>query len=127
MVLSFCSVIVVVGAVYALLPHIIGFYSPDASLVADTIPVAKVVMLGATIMSLGFIVFMAVSGTGNTLIAFGLELTDIILYIAIAFILIEYTRVNVTTIWFVETFYATYMLLVCSLYLRFGKWRNKVI
>lgn len=127
MILSFCSVIVVVGAVYVMLPQIIGFYSPDASLVADTIPVAKVVMLGATLMSLGFIVFMAISGTGNTLIAFGLELTDILLYIAIAFILIEYTRVNVTTIWFVETFYATYMLLVCSLYLRFGKWRNKVI
>lgn len=127
MLLSFCSVILVVAAFYTLLPQIIGFYSPDTSLVADTIPVAKVVMIGATIMSLGFIVFMAVSGTGNTLIAFGLELSDITLYIIIAFVLVEYTHINVTTIWFVETFYAGYMLLVCSLYLRFGKWRNKVI
>jgi putative MATE family efflux protein len=127
MLLSFTSVILVVAAFYLLLPQIIGFYSPDTSLVADTIPVAKVVMIGATIMSLGFIVFMAVSGTGNTLTAFGLELSDITLYIIIAFVLVEYAHINVTNIWFVETFYAGYMLIVCSLYLRLGKWRNKVI
>lgn len=127
MLLSFCSVVLVVACFYLMLPQVIGFYSPDASLVADTIPVAKVVMIGATTMSLGFITFMAVSGTGNTLTAFGLELSDIALYIAITFILTEYTNINVTNIWFVETFYAGYMLLVCSLYLRFGKWRNKVI
>lgn len=127
MLLSFSSVMLVIALIYALLPQIIAFYTPDMALVADTIPVAKVVMLGAATMALGFVVFMTVSGTGNTLTAFALELSDIVLYVTIAFLLTEYTSINVTNIWFVETFYSTYMLVACSLYLRFGKWRSKVI
>lgn len=125
--MSLASVAIVVAIVYAVLPQIIAFYTPDLTLVTDTIPVAKVVMIGATTMSLAFVVFMAVSGTGNTLIAFGLEFSDVFFYIVLAFILVEYTNANVTTIWFIETFYAAYMLIICSLYLKYGKWRSKII
>lgn len=127
MTLSFFSVLVLVVGGMFVLPQIVGFYTPDISLIEATVPVVRVVMVGALTMSLGFIVFMAISGTGNTLIAFGLELSDILLYILMAFVLIEFTDATVTTIWFIESFYAGYMLLVCSLYLRFGRWRNKVI
>jgi Na+-driven multidrug efflux pump len=127
MLLSFSGVFLIVCLSYPFLHQIIGFYTTDANLIAATLPVVKVVMLGSIIMSLGFIAFMAISGTGNTLIAFGLEFSDIALYIVLAYILTVHLNANVTTMWFIETFYSGYMLIVCLLYLRFGKWREKIV
>lgn len=127
MLLSFGSVALVVTAAYFFLPTIVSLYTTDTILIQETIPVVKVVMLGAVTMSIGFIAFMAVSGTGNTLIAFGLEFSDIIFYILLAYILIVFVNVDVVQIWFIETFYSIYMLIACSLYLYFGKWRYKII
>lgn len=127
MLLSFSGVFLIVCLSYPFLHQIIGFYTADPNLIAATLPVVKVVMLGSIIMSLGFIAFMAISGTGNTLIAFGLEFSDIALYIVLAYILTVHLNANVTTMWFIETFYSGYMLIVCLLYLRFGKWREKIV
>lgn len=127
MLLSFCGVLLIICISYPFLLQIVGFYTSEPHLISAAIPVVKVVMLGALIMSLGFISFMAISGTGNTLIAFGLEVSDIVLYIILAYILTVHLNANVTTIWFIEAFYSGYMLLVCLLYLRYGKWREKRI
>lgn len=127
MLLSFCGVSAVVLTALLFLPQIVGLYTTDSILLQQTLPVVKVVMIGSVIMSLGFVAFMAVSGTGNTLIAFILEFSDILLYILMAYVLIEFTNANIKTIWYIETFYATYMLAVCLLYLKYGKWQLKKI
>ena len=74
-----------------------------------------------------FILFNAVSGTGNTRSALGMELVALAVYAAYVVWVILCLRADVAVCWTTEHVYAVVMLSLCWLYLKRGRWRTKRI
>lgn len=75
----------------------------------------------------GFIMFFAVSGTGNTRSALLMEISALVIYIAYIYVMIFHLRVDVALCWTTEHVYAVSILILSVLYFRFGNWRSKLI
>ena len=71
--------------------------------------------------------FQAVSGTGNTRMAFLLELSSLVIYMAYCYLVIHIIQANVAVCWTAEHIYGAVMMLLCGWYLLSGKWKNRVI
>ncbi len=82
-----------------------------------------------SILLYGFVsvYFQTISGSGNTMITFGIELTCIVFYTLAAYLLIKVYKVDIFWIWSVEYIYFGCMGLLSYLYLKNFNWQNKVI
>lgn len=85
--------------------------------------------VAVSILLYGFVsvYFQTISGSGNTMITFGIELTCIIFYTLAAYLLIKVFVVDIFWIWSVEYIYFGCMGLLSYFYLKHFKWQNKVI
>ena len=82
-------------------------------------------MLGFNLIAVpACILFHAVSGTGNTRLALGMEIVATIFYALAIYGIIFYLRADVAVCWSVEYVYWTTMLVCSWLYFKYGKWRN---
>lgn len=75
----------------------------------------------------GFIMFFAVSGTGNTRSALQIEIVALVIYVTYVAVMIFHLRVDVALCWTTEHVYAVSVLILSVLYFRFGKWKLKRI
>lgn len=75
----------------------------------------------------GFIMFFAVSGTGNTRSALLIEIVALVIYVTYVAVMIFHLRVDVALCWTTEHVYAVSVLILSVLYFRFGKWKLKRI
>lgn len=73
------------------------------------------------------ICFNAISGTGNTRTAFGLEAVVLVIYTAFCILIINGLKPPVWVAWITEIIYAVAMLTVCGLYLKSGRWKDKTV
>lgn len=73
------------------------------------------------------ILFHAVSGTGNTRIAFVIEIGTLIVYTCYVAIAIFHLRLSLPWCWASEIVYSSIVLVLCYLYMRSGKWQSKQI
>lgn len=73
------------------------------------------------------ICFNAISGTGNTRTAFGLEAVVLVIYTAFCILIINGLKPPVWVAWITEIIYAVAMLTVCGLYLKSGRWKGKTV
>ena len=73
------------------------------------------------------ILFHAVSGTGNTRIAFVIEIGTLIIYTCYVAIAIFHLRLSLPWCWASEIVYSSIVLVLCYLYMRSGKWQSKQI
>lgn len=71
------------------------------------------------------IYFQSVSGTGNTRMAFKLEMISLFIYTAFITYVILIHKADVAICWFSEHVYAISMLIMCYTYMKKGKW-NKI-
>lgn len=71
--------------------------------------------------------FQAVSGTGNTRSALGMEMATLVIYVAYITYIILYLRLDVALCWTSEMVYSTCILIMCWLYIKRGKWQEKRI
>ena len=85
--------------------------------------------VAVSILLYGFVsvYFQTISGSGNTMITFGIELTCILFYTIAAYLLIKVFVVDIFWIWSVEYIYFGCMGLLSYFYLKHFKWQNKVI
>lgn len=84
------------------------------------------VMLGFNIVAIpACILFHAVSGTGNTRLALGMEIIATILYSFSIYYIIFFLRAKVEVCWSVEYIYWTTLLICSALYFKYGSWRNR--
>ena len=118
-------VLMVASAVFP--EAIISVYTNDVGLVKDSVPVLYVILGALQLFSGSFILFSAVSGTGNTRITMLFELITISLYLFIAFYLSQKLKVDIATVWSVEYLYFGLIGILSYFYLRYGKWRGKTI
>ena len=125
--MTFSGVLIIVMA-GLLFPRIImEIYTNDILLIETGIKVLKVVSLGALLLSVGFIMFNAVSGTGKTNVSLAIELILQTIYLLYTFLLTNYFHANVTEVWNVELLYGSLLTLFSWGYLLTGRWKSSRI
>lgn len=106
---------------------VLRLYTDSGPLIGASVP-ALLVMASSYLVSVPcFILFNAVSGTGNTRSALGMELVALAVYAAYVVWVILCLRADVAVCWTTEHVYAVVMLSLCWLYLKRGRWRTKRI
>lgn len=125
--MAYLTLLPVVLFIYCLPELCASLFTDDESLITGC-PDSIFVMLGSLVLyTPATVVFCGVSGTGNTKTAFVLELSSICLYSAFIYWGIYILRPDVAYCWFAEYVYASCLLILSSLYLKFGKWQHKKI
>ncbi|GHV69146.1 MATE family efflux transporter [Bacteroidia bacterium] len=106
---------------------ILSIYTDDAELIRHAIPTLYVACLGAVSLCFGIIVFEAVSGTGNTMHALGMEFVILIFYTLAILVYANMEGARVEIVWLSETLYGGCMGLVSLLYMKRVHWSKKIV
>ncbi len=109
------------------IPHkIISIFTTSQTLITDTIPVFYVVSVASFILAFGFILFNAVTGTGNTLSSLFIEIIAITIYL-LGVKQITSLGLKIEQVWMMELFYGSALGIISLLYLKYAKWDKKII
>jgi len=103
--------------------YIISIYTDDASLIADSVKVLYVISIALIFFSVAHVMFMGVSGTGNTKVTFIFEIFAISVYLITAYILAIVFKTPVQYVWLVECMYFMIIGTLSFIFLRSGKWK----
>ena len=125
--LSFLSVLFIVGLNMIAPEKVLLLYTNDMSLVKDALPVLYVVSGSALFISIGFILFNTVSGTGKTNISLMLELVVLTIYLIYSYTILKVFNVSVAQIWTAEFVYGLLLMLLSYLYLKSNHWHRSRI
>ena len=125
--LSYAAVAVMAGLI-ALFPHaVLRIYTNIPDVIEASVPSLWVLCSAYMLTVPANIFFQAVSGTGNTRMAFLLELSSLVIYMAYCYLVIHIIQADVAVCWTAEHIYGAAMMLLCGWYLLSGKWKNRVI
>ncbi|MDD3742420.1 MAG: MATE family efflux transporter, partial [Lentimicrobiaceae bacterium] len=117
-----------IAIILAVFPHaMISIYTNNPEIIRQTIPSFYVVMSALLFFSFSSILFSGVSGTANTATELVIELLTIVVYLSYTWFIARYLQLNITLVWTSEYVYFLFLSLLSFLYLRSGKWRQKVI
>ena len=105
----------------------LSLYGREESFISEAIPVIRIVSVGLLFMSVATVWLNAVTGTGNTKINLGIEIIAIVLYSIYIYFVLHVWNLSLVWAWSSEMLYWTVLFSFSFLYLRSGKWRNKVI
>ncbi len=102
-------------------------FGQSEAFIQEAIPVARVVSSALVIMSFASVWLYAVTGTGNTKINLAIETAAILLYTIYVYVVFEVMHLSLVTGWMSEWLYWSILFLLSWLYIRSGKWKDKVI
>jgi MATE family multidrug resistance protein len=105
----------------------LSLYGRDEGFVNDAIPVIRIISVGLLFMSVATVWLNGLIVTGNTKINLGIEILAILLYSVYIYFILHVWRLSLVWAWSSEMLYWTSLLTLSFLYLRSGKWRDKVI
>lgn len=115
-------------AVLCLFPApILSIFTDNPSLIAASINSVYVMASSTLLTAPAFILFNAVSGTGNTRAGFIMEMITLAVYTAAVYYGIIRLRPDVALCWFSEHIYALVLICLTWWYLRSGRWRGKKV
>lgn len=106
---------------------VISIYTNNAKLIQDTIPAFYVVSISAIFLTVGFVLFSGVSGTGMTKVSFAIETLVILFYVLVTYLLVNMKNSSIEMVWSVEIFYGIIIGILSFLYLKYGNWQDKRI
>ncbi len=106
---------------------ILQLYGRDAGFVSETIPVIRVISIAVLIMSVATVWLNGVTGTANTKINLGIEIIAIVLYSIYIYFVLSVWKLSLAWAWSSEMLYWFIMFILSFLYLKSGRWKNKVI
>ena len=113
---------------FALFPDLVlSIYTDIPDLKEASIPSLWVLCSAYLILVPANVYFQAVSGTGNTRTALGLELCVLAVYLAYITYVILYLRVDVAFCWTTEHLYGICILTLSYIYIKKGNWQKKQI
>lgn len=105
----------------------LSLYGRDEGFINDAIPVVRIVSVGLLCMSIATVWLNGVTGTGNSRVNLGIEIITILLYSIYIYLVLDVWRLSLIWAWASELIYWTSIFTLSFLYLKSGKWRNKVI
>jgi Na+-driven multidrug efflux pump len=119
-----CSLVIL----FCLLPEAVArIYTDIPDLITASVP-ALIVMCSSYFFQVpGMIFFQAVSGTGSTKTAFRLELVALTIYVIYCTLVIALMKADIAICWTAEHVYAASMMVLCYIYLKSGRWKNRKI
>lgn len=106
---------------------VISIYTDIPGIIDGAVPSLRVLCAAYLFTTPALICFNAISGTGNTRTAFGLEILVLVIYTAFCIFIINGLKPPVWVAWLTEVIYGAAMLTACSLYLKSGRWKGKAI
>ena len=117
------AVILPMVVIIAIIPQTyMRIFTDDVAILAGSVA-SVYVMLGFNFIAIpACILFHAVSGTGNTRLALGIEIVATVFYAVAIYGIIFYLRSDVAVCWSVEYIYWTMILLGSFLYFKRGDW-----
>ncbi|NOY51394.1 MAG: MATE family efflux transporter [Chlorobi bacterium] len=125
--LCFAGVLIIVSLGIFFPRLIMEVYTNEALIIETGVPVLKIVSIGALTLSIGFILFNAISGTGKTNVSLALELIVLSLYLSYTYVIINVFNASVSMAWTSEIVYGSLLSLFSYAYLKFGSWRKSHI
>lgn len=125
--MSYAAVFVMIAGMLFIPETVIGIYTDIPELISASVPALWVLCASYFMTVPANVFFQAVSGTGNTKVAFILELICLIIYMAYCFLIINIMRSDVAVCWTAEFSYGIPMVILCGIYLFKGKWKGKSI
>ena len=105
----------------------LSIYGREEGFISDAIPVVRIVSVGLLCMSVATVWLNGVTGTGNSKVNLGIEIITILLYCIYIYLVLEVWHLSLIWAWASELIYWSAIFTLSFLYLRSGKWRNKVI
>ena len=122
------GIVISIALLFCIFPKaVISVYTDIPQLIPATIP-SMVVMCSSYLLTVGaMILFNAVSGTGSTKTAFRLELAALGIYTLYCTIVAGILKADVAICWSAEHIYAAALLILCYIYLRSGRWKNRKV
>lgn len=123
-----CSIAAIVCLLLNSFPQLyLSIYGQDEAFMQLGMPVLRVVAFAMITMSIGTVWLNAVTGTGNSRITFIIELTAIILYSLYVYYVLEVQSLSIIWGWLSEFIYWITLFLLSFLYMKSGKWKQKVV
>ena len=107
--------------------QVLSIFNTDETFIQHGLPVLRVVSFALILMSFATILLNAVIGTGNTKVNLAIEFFTIILYSLYVYLVLEKYQLGITWGWGSEWIYWTSIFTLSFLYLRSGKWKQKII
>ncbi|MBC7875275.1 MAG: MATE family efflux transporter, partial [Ferruginibacter sp.] len=109
-------------------PHLfLSVYGRDKGFVEEAIPVIRMVTGGMMIMSFSTVWLNAVTGTANTRVNLAIEIVAIALYSVYVYLVLKVLHLGLIWAWASEMLYWGVLFILSFLYIRSGKWKQKVI
>ena len=125
--LCFIGVLAIVSIGILFPRFVINIYTNNLALIELGIPILYIVSVGALLLSIGFILFNGVSGTGKTNISLTIEVIVLVIYLLYAYTLVYKYNVQITKVWTAEIIYGSLLAVLSYLYLKSGKWKDSKI
>jgi len=123
--LGFTSILCVLMNIF---PDIfLRLFSEDQTFVSEALPVIRMVTIGVLCMSVATVWLNAVTGTGNTRMNLLIEIIAIFLYGLYVWQVLHVWKMSMVWAWASELLYWTVLFFLSFLYIRSGKWKNKII
>jgi len=102
-------------------------YGQSGEFVAQAIPVVRILSVALLLMSFSVIFLNAVTGSGNSRVSLMIEIVAIVFYSLYIYLVLDKFFLSITYGWMSEWIYWTCLLVPSFLYIRSGKWKNKII
>lgn len=123
--LGFALVVCILLNVFA--TPFLSIYGQGAGFMQEGVPVLRVVSIALLFMSIAAVWLNGVTGTGQSKINLGIEFVAIIIYLAYAYLTIEYFQLPITVGWMCEIIYWITLLIPSYWYIKSKKWVGKRI
>lgn len=125
--ISFLSTAVICAIMLVSARFYLSLFTDDAALIEMALPSLRVISIATLVMSLGTVVFNGVVGTGKTTANLIIEVASVFIYLVYCYVVIEHMRSPLYVAWLSEFVYWTSLLVIGYAYLRWGRWRGKMI
>lgn len=102
-------------------------FGRDEGFTKEAIPVIRIVTLGILLMSVATVWLNSVTGTGNTKVNLAIELIAITLYTVYIWLVLEVWKLGLVWAWASELLYWFVLFSLSFIYIKSGRWKNKVI
>lgn len=128
-IMKFAAVILIVFAgIAAFFPRqIVGIFTADATLISAALPTYRIILLALVLFSVMMILFNAALGTANTRVTLVIELITLSFYVIYTWFVVIKMKQPVHVAWTAEWVYASLIGIFSYLYLKKGRWKEKVI
>ncbi len=118
----------VIAILFNLFPSFLfTLFGQDETFVAEALPVLRVVSVALLMMAFSVVWLNAVTGTGNTEVNLTIEVITILIYSVYVYTTLEYLFLSITWGWGSEWVYWMCMFSMAFLYIRSGRWKDKLI